>query len=203
MTFLLASRRLMATLGSLTHRGGLHSHPTIFTCSPSQARRYCTSPQTRSLRFPPCTRSAIDRTPTQCIPLNLSRSVYSRAHHRRNPPLANYRQPVRLKALALLVLQSMYGKNEFNISHTFQTAVHSKTTSMKTVKRLLYHGMESHWSVRVSSLQQRPKIPRESFTMAIAPFPVPVLRGSKWSVLQFDDFPGAVIFLGTCLVRAT
>lgn len=32
-----------------------------------------------------------------------------------HPPLANYRQPVELKASDLPALQSMYGKNEFNI----------------------------------------------------------------------------------------
>jgi manganese-transporting P-type ATPase len=32
-----------------------------------------------------------------------------------HPPLANYRQPAGLKASALPALQSMYGKNEFNI----------------------------------------------------------------------------------------
>jgi manganese-transporting P-type ATPase len=32
-----------------------------------------------------------------------------------HPPLANYRQPVGLKASVLPALQSMYGKNEFNI----------------------------------------------------------------------------------------
>lgn len=37
--------------------------------------------------------------------------------------------------------------------------------------------------------------------MSIAPFPIPVLRDSKWSVLQSDELlPGDVISLGTCFV---
>lgn len=37
--------------------------------------------------------------------------------------------------------------------------------------------------------------------MSIAPFPIPVLRGSEWSVLQSDELlPGDVISLGTCFV---
>jgi hypothetical protein len=37
--------------------------------------------------------------------------------------------------------------------------------------------------------------------MSIAPFPIPVLRDSMWSVLQSDELlPGDVISLGTCFV---
>lgn len=36
--------------------------------------------------------------------------------------------------------------------------------------------------------------------MSVAPFPIPVLRDSKWSVVQSDELlPGDVISLGTCL----
>jgi magnesium-transporting ATPase (P-type) len=54
---------------------------------------------------------------------------------------------------------------------------------------------------RLISVQQRLKTLTEFRTMSIAPFPIPVLRDSKWSVLQSDELlPGDVISLGTCFV---
>ena len=36
--------------------------------------------------------------------------------------------------------------------------------------------------------------------MSVAPFPIQVLRDSKWSVLQTDELlPGDVVSLGICL----
>lgn len=54
------------------------------------------------------------------------------------------------------------------------------------------------------SVQQRLKTLTEFRTMSVAPFPIPVLRDSKWSVLQSDELlPGDVISLGTCPVFTT
>ena len=39
--------------------------------------------------------------------------------------------------------------------------------------------------------------------MSVAPFPIQVLRDSKWSVLQSDELlPGDVVSLGICFVFA-
>jgi magnesium-transporting ATPase (P-type) len=37
--------------------------------------------------------------------------------------------------------------------------------------------------------------------MSVAPFPIQVLRDSKWSVIQTDELlPGDVVSLGICLL---
>ncbi|KAI0281854.1 hypothetical protein BGY98DRAFT_957834 [Russula aff. rugulosa BPL654] len=128
-----------------------------------------------------------------------------------HPPLGNYRQPVGLKASALPALQSMYGKNEFNIPiPSFSSLFTEHATAPFFVFQVFCVALwmlDEYWYYSLFTLfmlvvfectvvWQRLKTLTEFRTMSIAPFPIPVLRDSKWSVLQSDELlPGDVISL--------
>ncbi|KAH9975290.1 ATPase [Lactifluus volemus] len=145
-------------------------------------------------------------------PITFSLLSYPSSTH---PPLKTYRQPVALNTSVVPALQSMYGKNEFNIpipSFSSLFAEHATAPffywyySLFTLFMLVVFECTVVW--------QRLKTLAEFRTMSIAPFPIQVLRNSKWSILQSDELlPGDIVSLetnipadillvqGTCIVN--
>ncbi|KAI0300122.1 endoplasmic reticulum Ca-transporting P-type ATPase [Multifurca ochricompacta] len=128
-----------------------------------------------------------------------------------HPPLATYRQPPGLKASGLPALQSMYGKNEFNIPIPSFTSLFSDHATAPffvfQVFCVALWMLDEYWYYSLFTLfmlvvfectvvWQRLKTLTEFRTMSVAPFPIQVFRDSKWSVLQSDDIlPGDVVSL--------
>ncbi|KAH9173807.1 endoplasmic reticulum Ca-transporting P-type ATPase [Lactarius sanguifluus] len=128
-----------------------------------------------------------------------------------HPPLSTYRNPVGLSADNLPALQSMYGKNEFNIPiPSFGSLFAEHATAPFFVFQIFCVALwmlDEYWYYSLFTLfmlvvfectvvWQRLRTLTEFRTMSVAPFPIQVLRDSKWSVLQSDELlPGDVVSL--------
>ncbi|KAI9457603.1 endoplasmic reticulum Ca-transporting P-type ATPase [Lactarius psammicola] len=128
-----------------------------------------------------------------------------------HPPLSTYRKPVGLRASDLPALLSMYGKNEFNIPiPSFSSLFSEHATAPFFVFQIFCVALwmlDEYWYYSLFTLfmlvvfectvvWQRLRTLTEFRTMSVAPFPIQVLRDSKWSVLQSDELlPGDVVSL--------
>jgi cation-transporting ATPase 13A1 len=128
-----------------------------------------------------------------------------------HPPLSTYRNPTGLAASGLPALQSMYGKNEFNIPiPSFSSLFAEHATAPFFVFQIFCVALwmlDEYWYYSLFTLfmlvvfectvvWQRLRTLTEFRTMSVAPFPIQVLRDSKWSVLQSDELlPGDIVSL--------
>ncbi|THH17172.1 hypothetical protein EW146_g3599 [Bondarzewia mesenterica] len=125
------------------------------------------------------------------------------------PPLSTFREPKGLAARDLHALASMYGKNEFNIPiPSFGTLFAESATAPFFVFQVFCVALwclDEYWYYSLFTLfmlvvfectvvWQRLRTLTEFRTMSVQPFPILVLRDSKWSALQSDELlPGDVV----------
>ncbi|KAA1477020.1 endoplasmic reticulum Ca-transporting P-type ATPase [Dentipellis sp. KUC8613] len=126
-----------------------------------------------------------------------------------HPPLEVYHKPKPLNTRELPALLSLYGKNEFNIPIPSFSALFSEhatapffvfqvfCVALWLLDEYWYYSLFTLFMLVVfecTTVWQRLRTLTEFRTMSVAPFPIQVLRDTKWQTIQSDELlPGDIV----------